>query len=164
LVNLRLLHLAAIVIIAAVGPVAAATKTSTTPTKKTSSSSSRTAASSKQKSAKARPRPTTSSFRQSSPTPERYREIQQALSERGYYDGPVTGTWDSASVNALRRFQTDQNIDADGKLGALSLIALGLGPKRQPLQLPVAGGGSALQQPQAQQYLGKPESTSEANR
>jgi hypothetical protein len=33
-------------------------------------------------------------------------------------------------VDALKRFQRDQNIGDDGKLGSLSLIALGLGPKR----------------------------------
>jgi hypothetical protein len=30
----------------------------------------------------------------------------------------------------LKRFQSDQSLTPDGKLGALSLIALGLGPKR----------------------------------
>lgn len=34
-------------------------------------------------------------------------------------------------MEALKRFQADQNLDADGKIGALSLIALGLGPKRE---------------------------------
>ena len=68
-----------------------------------------------------------------SPTPERYMEIQQALAEKGYYTGPVTGIWDGDCIDALKRFQADQNLAADGKLGALSLIALGLGPKREPL-------------------------------
>jgi hypothetical protein len=30
----------------------------------------------------------------------------------------------------LRRFQREQNLGDDGKIGSLSLIALGLGPKR----------------------------------
>ena len=67
---------------------------------------------------------------QSAPTPERYKEIQQALANKGYYKGQVNGEWGSDSVDALRRFQGDQNLEQDGKLGSLSLIALGLGPKR----------------------------------
>lgn len=67
---------------------------------------------------------------QREPDPERYREIQQSLADKGYFAGPVNGTWGSDSVAALKRFQRDQNIDDDGKLGSLSLIALGLGPKR----------------------------------
>ncbi len=78
-------------------------------------------------------------IRQQSPSSDRYREIQQALADKGYYEGPVTGVWDSASVDALRRFQQDQNLKPDGKLGSLSLIALGLGPKREAtLELPPA--------------------------
>jgi hypothetical protein len=37
-------------------------------------------------------------------------------------------------VDALRRFQADQNLDVDGKIGSLSLIAMGLGPKRMTAQ------------------------------
>jgi hypothetical protein len=74
-----------------------------------------------------------SSYRRSTqrePAPERYKEIQQSLADKGYFAGPVNGTWNSDSVEALKRFQRDQNIGDDGKLGSLSLIALGLGPKR----------------------------------
>jgi peptidoglycan hydrolase-like protein with peptidoglycan-binding domain len=71
--------------------------------------------------------------RQARPTPERYMEIQQALAEKGYYSGPVDGVWSASCVQALKRFQAEQNLNPDGKLGALSLIALGLGPKRDPL-------------------------------
>jgi peptidoglycan hydrolase-like protein with peptidoglycan-binding domain len=67
---------------------------------------------------------------QQRPTAERYREIQQALIDRKYLDPPATGEWESESVGALKRFQADQKLQPDGKLGALSLIALGLGPKR----------------------------------
>jgi len=67
---------------------------------------------------------------QKEPAPERYKEIQQSLAEKGYFAGPVNGNWGADSVDALKRFQRDQNIGDDGKLGSLSLIALGLGPKR----------------------------------
>lgn len=67
---------------------------------------------------------------QQAPTPERYREIQQALADKGYFQGTVDGNWNAASVDALKRFQKDQDLTDTGKLDAKSLIALGLGPKR----------------------------------
>ena len=67
---------------------------------------------------------------QQAPTPDRYKEIQQALADRGYYRGEVNGAWGPDSVDALKRFQMDQKLAGDGKLDSLSLIALGLGPKR----------------------------------
>jgi len=68
--------------------------------------------------------------RQTAPTPDRYKEIQGALASRGYLEGTPTGVWDSQSTEALRRFQKDQNLEPNGKLNSLSLIALGLGAKR----------------------------------
>jgi hypothetical protein len=69
--------------------------------------------------------------RQLSPTSDRYREIQQALVSKGYLQADqATGVWDQNSTDAMKRFQSEQNIDASGKLNSLSLIALGLGPKR----------------------------------
>jgi peptidoglycan hydrolase-like protein with peptidoglycan-binding domain len=70
---------------------------------------------------------------QQQPTSDRYREIQQSLVERGYFAGPADGTWGPDSVEALKRFQREQNLPDDGKIGSLSLIALGLGPKRASL-------------------------------
>lgn len=92
--------------------------------------------------------------RQNTPTPERYREIQQALVERGYTDATPDGVWNAQWIDSLRRFQADQNLEVDGKLGALSLIALGLGPKRQALQLPPPGASN--QTMPGQQLLVKP--------
>jgi len=71
--------------------------------------------------------------RQTAPTAERYREIQQALADKGYYSGPVNGEWGPDSVTALKNFQEANKLTADGKLGSLSLIALGLGPKRESM-------------------------------
>ena len=68
---------------------------------------------------------------QQQPTAERYKEIQQALSDKGYFHGPVDGAWGADSTDALKRFQREQNLEDDGKIGALSLIALGLGPQRE---------------------------------
>lgn len=69
--------------------------------------------------------------RQLAPTPDRYREIQQALVTKGYLTpDEATGAWNQDSVDALKKFQGDQKLDPSGKINSLSLIALGLGPKR----------------------------------
>jgi len=67
---------------------------------------------------------------QQAPTADRYREIQQALATKGYLHGEPNGAWGADSADALKRFQADQNLMPDGKINSLSLIALGLGPKR----------------------------------
>lgn len=75
------------------------------------------------------------SFRagQQHPTPDRIKDIQSALIARGYMQGEADGAWSASTVDALKRFQQDQNLNADGKLTSMSLIALGLGPKRSGL-------------------------------
>ncbi len=67
---------------------------------------------------------------QQAPTPDRYKEIQQALASKGYLQSEPNGQWGPESADALKRFQADQNLMPDGKINSLSLIALGLGPKR----------------------------------
>ena len=79
---------------------------------------------------------------QQQPTTDRYKEIQQALADKGYFQGPVDGAWNAGSVEALKRFQKDQNLDPDGKIGSLSLIALGLGPKRNVASAQPSPAGS----------------------
>jgi peptidoglycan hydrolase-like protein with peptidoglycan-binding domain len=84
---------------------------------------------------------------QQQPTPDRYKEIQQALADRGYFGGPVDGNWGPSSLDALKRFQHDQNLIEDGKVGSLSLIALGLGPKRGSAGATSAPKASPLPEP-----------------
>ena len=68
--------------------------------------------------------------RQLTPTPERYKEIQQSLVAKGYLNPEdANGTWNQASIDGLKKFQMAQNLDPNGKINSLSLIALGLGPK-----------------------------------
>jgi peptidoglycan hydrolase-like protein with peptidoglycan-binding domain len=67
--------------------------------------------------------------RQQAPTPDRYKEIQQALVAKGYLKGEPTGVWDSDSADAMQRFQMDQKLTPTGKVNAPSLIGLGLGAK-----------------------------------
>ena len=72
---------------------------------------------------------TATRYYQQAPTQERYKEIQQALASKGFYQGEATGEWGPDSMDALKRFQASQSLAADGKINSLSLIALGLGPK-----------------------------------
>jgi peptidoglycan hydrolase-like protein with peptidoglycan-binding domain len=66
------------------------------------------------------------------PTKERYKQIQQALASKGYLaPSEANGQWTAASIDALKRFQANQNLEATGKINSLSLIALGLGPKHE---------------------------------
>ncbi len=71
---------------------------------------------------------------QQTPTQDRYKEIQQALVDKGYLHSEPNGQWGPDSADALKRFQADQNLTPDGKLNSLSLIAMGLGPKRMTAQ------------------------------
>jgi peptidoglycan hydrolase-like protein with peptidoglycan-binding domain len=64
---------------------------------------------------------------QKAPTPDRISEIQSALGRNGYYQGNPNGKWDSSSVAAMQKFQSDNGLDPTGKLDALSLQKLGLG-------------------------------------
>jgi hypothetical protein len=75
--------------------------------------------------------------RQLAPTSDRYKQIQDALSSKGYLQPEqATGSWNEASVDALKRFQIEQNLDSTGKINSLSLIALGLGPRHDALPTP----------------------------
>jgi peptidoglycan hydrolase-like protein with peptidoglycan-binding domain len=67
---------------------------------------------------------------QAEPTQARYREIQGALAQRGHYKEEVNGAWGPESVEALKQFQQEQSLTPSGKIDSVSLIALGLGPKR----------------------------------
>ncbi len=72
--------------------------------------------------------------RQLAPTPDRYRQIQQALAAKGYLrPEDATGVWNQTSTDAMKKFQAEQKIESSGKINSLSLIALGLGPRREPI-------------------------------
>ena len=79
-------------------PASKATQTKGAPTKSTASKSTK---------APAPPKRTG----QSQPTADRYKEIQQALADRGFFTGSVDGNWGPSSLDALKRFQASQNLD-----------------------------------------------------
>jgi hypothetical protein len=123
----------------------------TAPVKKGTSSATKKAAPSTAKrkvvAAKNRRPATTWRNRQLNPTPERYKEIQQALVEKGYLKSEPTGVWDADSVSAMQHFQTDQKLTPTGKISAATLIGLGLGAKSagapEAAALPGATGAPA---------------------
>jgi hypothetical protein len=107
----------------------AARKTATTTRSRTGTARRASGVSSKRgRYVAARRRPAGPTY-QTHPTPERYKEIQQALADQGYYKGEVNGEWNDDSVAALKKFQADHKLYDDGKISSLSLIQLGLGPK-----------------------------------
>lgn len=64
---------------------------------------------------------------QKAPTPARISEIQAALERRGYLPGNPNGKWDSNTVSAMQKFQSENGLESSGKINALSLQKLGLG-------------------------------------
>ena len=107
---------------------AASAATKKQPAKKAASPSKKRPAPSKK--SKSKKRVPSWRYGQQVPTRERYMEIQQALISRGYLAAPPTGIWGPQSIEALKKFQASQNLEPSGKLDSLTLIALGLGPKR----------------------------------
>ena len=85
--------------------------------------------------------------RQNTPDSNRYREIQQALLDKGYLKTAPSGVWDADSTEAMRKFQADQKLEPTGKLTAKSLIGLGLGPKESS---PVAAAAPTPEAPKPQ--------------
>jgi uncharacterized protein (TIGR02594 family) len=51
-------------------------------------------------------------------------EVQQALAQKGYKPGALDGVWGRQTASALRSFQADHHLQADGILGPLTLAAL----------------------------------------
>jgi peptidoglycan hydrolase-like protein with peptidoglycan-binding domain len=64
---------------------------------------------------------------QKAPTAERISEIQSALARGGYYQGNPNGKWDSNTISAMQKFQSDNGLSNSGKIDAASLQKLGLG-------------------------------------
>jgi peptidoglycan hydrolase-like protein with peptidoglycan-binding domain len=109
-------------------PQSSATKKKTTP-KITAKASAKTSAKTSSRKATAGRKSRPAVTRQMAPTPDRYRDIQQSLVEKGYLKSEPSGVWDAQSSDALKQFQIDKNLSPTGKISSATLIALGLGPK-----------------------------------
>ena len=55
-------------------------------------------------------------------------EIQQALIREHYMTGEPTGKWDSTTIAAMRKFQSDQGWQTKLMPDSRALVKLGLGP------------------------------------
>jgi peptidoglycan hydrolase-like protein with peptidoglycan-binding domain len=66
---------------------------------------------------------------QSRPTRDRYREIQQALADAGFFPHTVDGFWGKLSEAALKEYQQEEGLNPTGRLDSRTLIRLGLGPQ-----------------------------------
>src|SRR5215472_486073 len=66
----------------------------------------------------------------------RAREIQEALVREHYLTGEPSGTWDSATQAAMRRYQAEQGWQTKTVPDARALIRLGLGPDHEHLLNP----------------------------
>lgn len=64
---------------------------------------------------------------QKAPTSDRISEIQSALAREGYLKGDPSGKFDANTIAALEKFQSDNGLEANGKLDAPTLQKLGLG-------------------------------------
>ncbi len=74
-------------------------------------------------------------YGQSRPEPKRIREIQKALIKVGYLKGSPTGRWNTATRNAMKRFQKDKGFRVTGLPESKTLMKLGLGPHPLPPEL-----------------------------
>jgi peptidoglycan hydrolase-like protein with peptidoglycan-binding domain len=129
---MKFFHAAAVMsVFCAFAGLAATTTAKSTAHKSTSSTGTAKKATSKRAKGKAVKAPPAATWRtrQQAPTPDRYKEIQQALVDKGYLKGEPTGVWDADSAGAMQRFQMDQKLTPTGKVNAPSLIGLGLGAK-----------------------------------
>ena len=84
---------------------------------------------------------------QTRPSRERYAQIQKALIEAGFNPGTPDGVWGPNSEVALQDFQEARGLEPTGRIDALSLIQLGLGPQHETRDTPAetrkSGSGSA---------------------
>ncbi|MFZ3170723.1 MAG: spore cortex-lytic enzyme [Carboxydocellales bacterium] len=53
-------------------------------------------------------------------------ELQWRLQQWGYYNGPIDGSYGNATAQAVRKFQSNNGLAADGVAGKGTLVALGL--------------------------------------
>jgi peptidoglycan hydrolase-like protein with peptidoglycan-binding domain len=65
------------------------------------------------------------------------REVQSALSVRGYYEGKLDGIYGSRSEKAITTFQRDHGIDANGQASVKLLTKILLSGSAKPAEVPV---------------------------
>ena len=53
-------------------------------------------------------------------------EMQRSLAARNLYQGKIDGVWGPKTESALRNFQTQNGLEATGRLDTRSAVALGM--------------------------------------
>jgi Putative peptidoglycan binding domain len=81
---------------------------------------------------------------QAAPTPDRIKDIQTALQKDGSYEGQPTGKWDSATMEAMKKYQDKIGVNPTGKIDAVSLNKLGLGSDTAGKGAPVPAATSSV--------------------
>ncbi len=137
LLGAALLASVALIMSAAVRPVAAQSSTSASAKKKKP-----VPASSKTK-GKTRGKVAAKPKGQAAPTSDRIKEIQAALQKDGSYDGEPTGKWDAATSDAMKKYQEKNGANPTGKIDAASLNKLGLGSETAGKGAPVPAATSS---------------------
>jgi hypothetical protein len=79
----------------------------------------------------------------------RTRQIQTALIREHYMQGEPSGSWDSATQAAMKRYQADQGWQSKQIPDSRALIKLGLGPSHDHLLNPESAMTSAPGDPKA---------------
>ncbi len=67
------------------------------------------------------------------------RDVQQALKDKGVDPGPVDGINGPATKAAVKKFQDQQNLNEDGKIGPKTMDALGVKRASAPTQFKASG-------------------------
>lgn len=80
---------------------------------------------------------------------ERAQSIQEALIREHYLSGEATGTWNQASEDAMRRYQSDHGWQSKTVPDARALIKLGLGPSHDHLLNPESAMTTGPDMPKA---------------
>lgn len=63
---------------------------------------------------------------QTMPRDEYLRAVQQSLNDQGYDAGKVDGKWGAKTAAALKKFQGDHGLQANGQIDAQTISALGI--------------------------------------
>jgi peptidoglycan hydrolase-like protein with peptidoglycan-binding domain len=71
--------------------------------------------------------------------PNTVKQVQQALSDKGFNAGPADGKWGSKTQSALKKFQKSEGMQASGQLDQQTLASLGVSGS-------AAGGGGTEEQ------------------
>ena len=81
---------------------------------------------------------------------ERAQAIQEALIREHYLKGEATGTWNEASEEAMRRYQSDNGWQNKTVPDSRALIKLGLGPSKDHLLNPESAMTTVPDAPRAE--------------